>query len=219
MNLIIFFTSKPHFYESWYFKYKSIYNFHLLSKQGRILCQNNYFSSLDNLLILAGLPVKTHCLGMFYTEFSHIIWNLFKKIWQDLVLSDLIFIKCRLFYFLWMPLKLRLNVNDREPPFLDLGSSQRSVTENIRSILINESCYDCCLFIETFFCSWSKSTFMDHGDSPASSLQSTGDTGQLLQELLNLQKSNGINHIYPILWMNYTDKHEMYNDLCCTEQC
>ena len=60
---------------------------------------------------------------------------------------------------------------------------------------------------------------MDHGDSPASSLQSTGDTGQLLQELLNLQKSNGINHIYPILWMNYTDKYEMYNDLCCTEQC
>lgn len=34
-------------------------------------------------------------------------------------------------------------------------------------------------------------TVMDHGDSPASSLQSTGDTGQLLQELLNLQKSNG----------------------------
>ncbi|XP_062607196.1 enhancer of mRNA-decapping protein 4-like, partial [Saccostrea cucullata] len=33
---------------------------------------------------------------------------------------------------------------------------------------------------------------MDHGDSPASSLQSTGDTGQLLQELLNLQKSNGL---------------------------
>ena len=79
MNLIIFFISKPHFYESWYFKYKSIYNFHLLSKQDRILCQNNYFSSLDNLLILAGLPVKTHCLGMFYTEFSHIIWNLFKQ--------------------------------------------------------------------------------------------------------------------------------------------
>lgn len=79
MNLIIFFISKPLFYESWYFKYKSIYNFHLLSKQDRILCQNNYFSSLDNLLILAGLPVKTHCLGMFYTEFSHIIWNLFKQ--------------------------------------------------------------------------------------------------------------------------------------------
>ncbi|XP_022340302.2 enhancer of mRNA-decapping protein 4-like isoform X1 [Crassostrea virginica] len=33
---------------------------------------------------------------------------------------------------------------------------------------------------------------MDHGDSPASSLQSTGDTGQLLQELLNLQKSNAL---------------------------
>ena len=32
---------------------------------------------------------------------------------------------------------------------------------------------------------------MDHGDSPASSLQSTGDTGHLLQELMNLQKSNG----------------------------